>query len=393
MQTDNMFTNPNESFNNLMQEAEMQNQQNNNNKKKKSNFFLILLLMLFTSFMSVLFTLFIIVKFPKITAKSVTTVTKEDITITEEGLSSSVSKVYDAVVIVKNYKYGSLYATGTGFVYKKDAGRYYLLTNYHVIKEANQVKIVLTTGEEYEVTVLGGDQFADIAVLEYKSNKDLKVIEIGDNTKTKVGDTVFAIGAPLDSSVYSWSVTRGVLSGKDREVAVKVASNTTSDWIMNVLQTDAAINSGNSGGPLCNVNGEVIGITNMKLIDSAIEGIGFAIPIEDATFYADAIIKGEDITRPKLGISMYDVNSKSLYKVEGAVAGVGVSMVYPSSPAENGGLNVGDVIIALDGVDVKNVAELRVQLYKHKFGDKVKVKYIRNGQAYTTEIDLFKYTG
>ncbi len=393
MQTDEMFTNPNESFNNLMKETETQNQHENETKHKKSNVLLILLLMIITSLMSCLITLFVIVKFPKITERSVTTITKEDITITEDGISSSVSKVYDSVVVVENFKYGVLSSTGTGFVYKKDEGKYFILTNYHVIKEASNVKIVLTTGEEYEVKVLGGDQFADIAVLEYRSNKELGVIEIGDNTKTKVGDTVFAIGAPLDSSVYSWSVTRGVLSGKDREVAVKVASNTTSDWIMNVLQTDAAINSGNSGGPLCNVNGEVIGITNMKLVESGIEGMGFAIPIEDATFYADAIINGEDITRPKLGISMYDVNSKSLYRVEGVSSGVGVSMVNAESPAQKAGLNVGDVIIAIDGVTINNVAELRVQLYKHKFGDKVKIKYVRNGQAYTAEVDLFKYTG
>ena len=318
--------------------------------------------------MSCIITLFVIVKFPKITQRSVTTITQEQISITEEGLASSVSKVYDSVVIVENFKYGVLYSTGTGFVYKKDGDKYFLLTNYHVIKDATNVKIVLTTGEEYEVKVLGGDQFADIAVMEYRSSKDLKVIEIGDNTKTKVGDTVFAIGAPLDSSVYSWSVTRGVLSGKDREVSVKVASNTTDDWIMNVLQTDAAINSGNSGGPLCNVNGEVIGITNMKLVESGIEGMG-------------------------LGIAMYDVNSKSLYRVEGVVTGVGVSMVYGDSPAQKAGLNVGDVIVAIDGVSINNVAELRVQLYKHKFGDKVKIKYVRSGQTYTAEVDLFKYTG
>ena len=394
MQTDEMFTNPNESFNNLMKETEVQNQQGNDNKHKKSNVLLILLLMILTSLMSCIITLFVIVKFPKITERSVTTITKEDVTITEDGgIAASVSKVYDSVVIVENFKYGDLYSTGTGFVYKKDDNRYFILTNYHVIKEASQVKIILTTGDEYEVKVLGGDQFADIAVLEYKSSKELGVIEIGDNTKTKVGDTVFAIGAPLDSSVYSWSVTRGVLSGKDREVAVKVASNTTSDWIMNVLQTDAAINSGNSGGPLCNVNGEVIGITNMKLVESGIEGMGFAIPIEDATFYADAIINGDDITRPKLGIAMYDVNSRGVYKIEGVASGVGVSMVNPDSPAEKAGLNDGDVIIAIDDVTINNVAELRVQLYKHKFGDKVKIKYVRNGQAYTAEVDLFKYTG
>ena len=383
------------SFSELLAETEQKEQRKIENKKNGKDTLKQVLLIVLTCLLSSGLTILLISKFPKLVGnkKEVTTVTTQDINITENGLSSSVEKVYDSVVIVKNYKYGYLYATGTGFVYKQSGDTYYLLTNYHVIKEATQVKIVLTTGDEYEVKVIGKDQYADIAVMEYKSSKQLKVIDVGDNTKTKVGDTVFAIGAPLDSSVFSWSVTRGVLSGKDRQVAVKVDSSTTADWIMNVIQTDAAINSGNSGGPLCNVNGEVIGITNMKLLDSGIEGMGFAIPIEDATFYADAIINGEDITRPVLGIAMYEVKSGSSYRIEGVAQGVGISRVFTDSPAERSHLMAGDVIIGVDNVKISTIAELRVQLYKHKFGDKVNIKYVRSGQTYTTQVELFKYTG
>jgi serine protease Do len=383
------------SFGEILAQTEQKEQMKIENKKNNKEFIKRVLFVVLICFLSSGLTILLLTCFPKLLGnkKEVTTVTTQDINITEDGLSSSVEKVYDSVVIVKNYKYGYLYATGTGFVYKQSGDTYYLLTNFHVIKDATQVKIVLTTGDEYEVKVIGSDQYADIAVMEYKSSKQLKVMDVGDNTKSKVGDTVFAIGAPLDSSVFSWSVTRGVLSGKDRQVAVKVDSNTTADWIMNVIQTDAAINSGNSGGPLCNVNGEVIGITNMKLSDTGIEGMGFAIPIEDATFYADAIINGEDITRPVLGIAMYEVKSGSSYRIEGVAKGVGISRVFADSPAERSHLMAGDVIVGVDNVGVTNIAELRVQLYKHKFGDKVNIKYVRSGQTYTTQVELFKYTG
>ena len=382
-----------QSFQEILAETELREQMKKNGKKSDKGILKIVLIIVIACLLSSGFTLLLLIKFPKLLSRSTTTITQQEVSITEQGLSASVEKVYDSVVIVKNFKYGYLYGTGTGFVYKKSGDTYYILTNYHVIKDSTAVKIVLTTGDEYDVKVIGSDQYADIAVIEYKSSKDLQVIPTGDNTKTKVGDTVFAIGAPLDSSVFSWSVTRGVLSGKDRQVAVKVNSSTSADWIMNVIQTDAAINNGNSGGPLCNVNGEVIGITNLKLVEEGVEGMGFAIPIEDATFYADAIIKGEDITRPALGIAMYDVKRGSSYRIEGVTDGVGISRVFAESPAEKAHLMSGDVIVGVGDVTITNIAELRVELYKHKFGEKINVKYVRSGQTYTTQVELFKYTG
>ena len=121
-------------------------------------------------------------------------------------------------------------------------------------------------------------------LLKISKDKIISVAEIGETKPLRVGDTVFAIGAPLDDE-YSWTVTIGILSGKDRLVDISASSSTTADWVMSVLQTDAAINSGNSGGPLANSNGEVIGITNMKLVSDGVEGIGFAIPVEDAITY------------------------------------------------------------------------------------------------------------
>ena len=323
--------------------------------------------------------------------KTITNVTKteKEVTVTDNGIADAVEKVYDSVVIVETFAKGRAFATGTGFIYKHSNDTYYILTNHHVIEDGDQIKIVLTNGDEVEVKVEGGDEFSDIAVLSYKTDKELKVSNIGSSTNARVGDTVFAIGAPLDSSVYSWTVTRGVLSGKDREVSISLGGSQTSDWIMQVLQTDAAINSGNSGGPLCNSNGEVIGITNMKLVTSGVEGMGFAIPIEEASTFADKIINGESVARPYLGVAMYDVsNSYYAYAFKNSSTnltdGVGIS--------EKAGLKAGDTIIGIDNDTIKDTATLRYKLYKHKEGDVVKITYVRNNKTLTTKVTLTNRT-
>ena len=196
-------------------------------------------------------------------------------------------------MVVENYVNGSLYATGSGFVYKTDNSYGYILTNSHVITNATSIKVAFTNdkNKKIDVQVVGSDEYSDVAVLKVAKKYVTQVAEIGDNSKMRVGDTTFAVGTPLDAKAYSWSVTRGVLSGKDRVVS-------SGSSYMTVLQTDTPINSGNSGGPLCNANGEVIGITNMKLASDQIEGMGFAIPIETATSYADKFLTGNDVRRP-----------------------------------------------------------------------------------------------
>ncbi len=316
---------------------------------------------------------------PENSGDSVTNVTRleKEVTITDSGIADAVEKVYDSVVIVRTYRRNELYATGTGFVYKKNKNTYYLLTNYHVIQDGDKVDIVFTDGKTGTVTVTGGDKYSDIAVLTYETEDVLEISNIGSSVDMRVGDTVFAIGTPLDSNVYSWSVTRGVLSGKDRDVEVSTNNSDDYDWIMQVLQTDAAINSGNSGGPLCNSNGEVIGITNMKLITEGVEGMGFAIPIEEAGAYADAIINGEDVSRPKLGITMVD-----------HVSGVLVDAVEANSSAEVSGLKKGDIITAINDEKISNIASLRYTLYKYKVGDTVTIAYLRNGRTETVNLKL-----
>lgn len=313
------------------------------------------------------------------------------VNVNEEGISSGIDNIYDAVVVVENYKKGKLVGIGSGFIY---SGEGYIMTNHHVIDSSDEIKITLTSGESIEAKVLGSDELADIAVLQIDKKYATNIAKIGKSTDSKVGDTVFTIGSPM-SSEFSGTVTRGILSGKNRMVEVSVGSSSSKDWIMNVMQTDAAINPGNSGGPLCNVSGEVIGINSMKIVQSEIEGIGFSIPIEDALQYANKIVKGEKIERPFLGIQMADVSTSSYYlsrqgiKIDSSItSGVIVISTTNDGPSGSAGIEKGDVIISIGKYSVKSVAELRYYLYKYEPNNEVDIKVIRGKEEKTFKVKL-----
>jgi len=317
--------------------------------------------------------------FPKGDINTIINKSEKEVTVTDAGIADAVEKLYDAVVVVEVYKNKTLASTGTGFVYKTDNKKAYILTNEHVINGGETVKVILTNNSTVETKVEGNDKYSDLAVLSMDKDKIVSVAELGKSTDMRLGDTVFTVGAPLDTEYY-WTVTRGILSGKDRMVEV------SGDYIMKVLQTDASINSGNSGGPLANSNGEVVGITNMKLVSSGVEGIGFAIPIEDAINFADAIISGKDVRKPLLGITMIDLSDRFYLYQQGITLnteltqGVVVIEVQKDSPAEKASLKRGDIVISVDGNPIKNVATLRYYLYKHSIGDSVNIEYERSGK-------------
>jgi len=329
--------------------------------------------------------------------KSVQTIinkSEKEVTVNENGIADAVEKLYDAVVVVGAYKDGMLASNGTGFVYEEDEKYAYILTNSHVVNGSTSVKVKFTNNTVENVEVVGDDSYSDIAVLKIDKSKVIKVAELGDLNKSRVGDTVFAIGAPLDDE-YSWTVTRGILSGKDRLVSASSSNSTTQDMVMSVMQTDAAINSGNSGGPLANSNGQVIGITNMKLVSSGVEGIGFAIPIGDAIEYASELRTNGKIERPFLGISMLDATDTynlSRYRItlDMNQTGAVVIQVQENSPADKAGLKMGDVITKIEDYDVESVARLKYYLYKYSPNEKVKVTYIRDGKTKTDTITLGK---
>lgn len=327
------------------------------------------------------------------TSNGVTTSTAK---LTEtNSISDAVSKVYDAVVVVEVYSNNQLASTGTGFVYKKANGKAYLMTNNHVISGGKTVKVLFQNGDELEATTVGSDTYSDIAVLSVKDSDKIVAATTGASDKSKVGDTVFTVGSP-EGSDYAGTVTKGILSAKDRLVEVALSNSDTSDYYMQVLQTDAAINPGNSGGPLCNTNGEVIGITNMKLVDDTVEGMGFAIPIEDALEVAEVLEKDGKVSRPYIGISMLDLsNSYYLWQSgimvpENVDSGVAVVKVESNSPADKAGLKKGDIITKLAGKETKSLAEFRYELYKHSPNDSVEVTYIRDGKEQKTTLTLGK---
>ena len=336
--------------------------------------------------------------FPAPFVKTITEETR-NVNITDTGIADAVEKIYDAVVVVKTYKSQQLYATGTGFVYKRDDNRAYILTNNHVIESGDAIYVEFTDGRQIETSVEGKDTYSDIAVLSLDADEVSVVAEMGSSEDARVGDTVFTVGAPINSDAYSGTVTRGILSGKNRLVGVSTQNSNVSDIMMSVLQTDAAINSGNSGGPLVNANGEVIGITSLKLSSSglssnaSIEGMGFAIPIETALSYAEKLERGETIERPSLGITMRNLAAAMSYYYPalnniGVDSGVYVESVTDGSPAADGGIKTGDVITAVDDKEITDLAYLRYLLYNHSVGDTMKVTVYRDGDYKDLTIHL-----
>ena len=317
----------------------------------------------------------------------------KEVSITEENsIKESVDKIYDAVVLVETYYGTRMLGSGTGFVYKMDDEYGYLLTNYHVIEDSDSVEITNNAGQVVEATILGSDEFSDIAVLRIEKDAVMKVAEIGTSAEMELGDSIFTVGSPLGSE-YMGTVTRGILSGKDRVVSVDLSSG---KYRMEVLQTDAAINPGNSGGPLVNINGEVIGIISLKLVEDKIEGMGFAIPIEIAMAFVSSLENGEKIQRPVIGVELVDVTSTyslylhKIYLDSDIKYGAVITSVEDGYPASKSDLKKGDVIVELDGNKIEDSSHLRYLLYKYKVDDIIKLKIIRGEEEIEVEIKLDK---
>ena len=307
-----------------------------------------------------------------------------------DTISPAVEKVYNSVVTVLNYD-RVLQSTGTGFVYKIDDNYGYILTNNHVIADSRKIEVTNMEEVTIEATLLGSDEYADLAVLRVDKDFVLQVADLGNSTQSEIGDTVFAVGTPVDVKYYG-TVTKGIISGKNRTVNVTLDSG--DGFMMEVLQTNTAINPGNSGGPLVNMQGEVIGINTLKLVENEIEGMGFAIPIEMATSVLERLENGEKIERPLLGVSMIDANNQyalftyEVYLDKSYENGVVVIDVESGSAAERAGLRKNDVILKIDGIEIENNTHFRYVLYKYSIGDTIEIEYERDGQVKTVKIEL-----
>ncbi len=309
----------------------------------------------------------------------------------KNSLANSVEKVKDASVAIETYSGDALMTNGSGFIYKKGPLKAYVITNEHVI-DGNRIVLYNANDKEVDAKLLGEDAHLDLAVLEIDAKDAPGVVTFGSSDDLRLGDTVFTVGSPI-SKRYQGSVSAGVLSGKDRVVQTLINETDTKEWLMNVLQFDASVSPGNSGGALFNANGEVVGVCTLKLMEDGVEGMSFAIPVEYVKANIELLEKGKELTWPELGISMADADDAAqltthdLELPDGIVKGAVVLKVKKDSNAD-GHLQKGDIITKIDNLEIKNTAYVKYALSRHKVGDKMKITYTRNKKEKTITITL-----
>ena len=267
------------------------------------------------------------------------------------------------------------YALGSGFIIDSKG---IVVTNNHVIKGAEDILVRIEGGKEYEAEVIGSDPLSDIAVLQIKSNEKFKPVNLGDSDKARIGDWVIAIGNPLG---LSGTVTAGIISARNRNIGI----NRYEDFI----QTDASINQGNSGGPLFDMNGDVIGINTAILGREGNIGIGFSIPSNSAKIVIDQLVKFGETKRGWLGVRIQIV-TKEIAEIEklDIARGALVASVAENSPSEKAGIKAGDIILEFNGQEIKEMQELPGIVAKTEVGKTVEVKIWRNKKEVIKKIKL-----
>lgn len=326
---------------------------------------------------------------PLSTAQSGITAANVTYAVSPEG-SQTPRMVYEnnaqSVVAVSSTVQSTVYgqtregtSSGSGFIISTDG---YVVTNCHVVEGATAVTVTVSTGDEYEATIIGSDSVNDVALLKVEAS-GLPAVKIGSSDKLAIGDMVCAIGNPLGS--LTATLTVGYVSGKDRQV-------TTDNSTINMIQTDAAINSGNSGGPLFNMYGEVVGITSAKYSGTtssgaSIEGISFAIPIDDVMSIISDLQEYGYVTGAYLGVNVQDTDAAAA-KLYGMPTGAYVNSVVDGGSADRAGVQPKDIIIGLGDIEVTNRTELTRALRRFKAGDETTITVIRSGERITLNITL-----
>lgn len=319
--------------------------------------------------------------------------------------TKAVDKVSQAVVGITNIQKVSDFwsqqtgeqeaGSGSGVIYKVEKGKAFIVTNYHVIENAERLEVTLAEGVKREAKLLGGDMWTDLAVIAVDADGIDTVATFGDSDALKQGEPVLAIGNPLGLDFYG-SVTQGVVSGMDRTMPIDFNKDGVADWEQEVLQTDAAINPGNSGGALVNIEGDVIGINSMKIAVAKVEGLGFAIPINAAIPIIEELEQRGEVQRPVLGVSLTDLTSvpafyqqQTLQIPKEITTGVVITNIEPGSAAATAGAEQYDVIVEMDGEKIDSASDLRKHLYnKKKIGDDLTIKVYRQGKLVELQAKL-----
>lgn len=279
--------------------------------------------------------------------------------------------------------------TGSGVIFKQTDKETYIVTNNHVIEGAANIQVSLHNGEKLQAELVGTDSLTDIAVLKINEKVDAEVLSFTDSSKLRAGDQVLAIGNPLGLDL-SRTVTQGIVSAVDRSIAV---STSAGEWELNVIQTDAAINPGNSGGALIDSKGNLVGINSLKIANSGVEGLGFAIPSNDVESIIDQLMEDGKIIRPYLGVGLMDLNQVPQFYQEqlpkNVEEGAIITQVEKGSTAEKAGLQAEDILVSIGDQTITNANDLRASLYKDlSIGDKVEIGFYRDGEKKTVEVTL-----
>ena len=279
------------------------------------------------------------------------------------------------------YGYGYTYqASGSGFIITEDG---YILTNYHVIENSDTVTVATYDDQTYEAEIIGYDETNDIAVLKIDA-ENLRPVTLGNSDKLRVGDSVFAIGNPLGELTFS--LTHGVVSALSRNVRTEAGTS------MDLIQTDCAINSGNSGGALFNSRGEVIGITNAKysssgISEAEIDNVGFAIPVNSFTRIVTSIIENGYVLKPYIGVTVSPISDETA-GITGIKAGAVVLDVTEGGPADQAGIRVNDVIVKVDRTGIKDSNDLVQVISKSEPGDVMTFNIYRQGEDIQIDVEI-----
>jgi len=285
----------------------------------------------------------------------------------------------------------SFASSGTGFIITDDG---YILTNFHVIENSNNCTVSLYNGDSYPASVIGYEEDNDIAVLKIETDGELPVIPLGDSDSILVGEDICIIGNPLGELTYT--MTKGIVSALGREI-------NTDGKPIEMFQIDAAVNSGNSGGPAIDYNGQIVGIVTAKYSSDSVEGLGFCIPINDAVKIANDLIRyGYVKGKPAIGIfaeDAYDIysyyyyyygrHSSRLSKL--STYGIYISVILSGSPAEDAGLKRGDTIIAIDGLKIEDASSYEKMSDDLSPGDTVTLTVFREGDTFEVSMTLGEY--
>ncbi|OEF96706.1 hypothetical protein BHF68_06425 [Desulfuribacillus alkaliarsenatis] len=308
-----------------------------------------------------------------------------------EAVEKAKHSVVGVVNLQRTFRSGTMLTeagTGSGVIYMIENGNAYIITNHHVIENAHEINVSLPNGDRINAELIGSDELTDLAVLRANASelRGTTVISIGDSNQLRQGEPAIAIGNPLGQR-FAQTVTVGVVSGTNRLLPVTIAGSIVHE--VEVIQTDAAINFGNSGGALVDVKGNLIGINSAKIAQSGVEGIGFAIPISNAMPVISDLMEHGYVVRPYLGITPRDVQSLPVQQRAELPVNRGVIIAeQPIGPAQQVGLQMLDIIVAIDGEPVNNVIDLRRVLFRKSVGQTVIVAFYRGQDRQQVQVQL-----